>query len=334
MSNIGKSGIPAFHAGSINEMYQAAAQHLAAQLDALFSSEAKMEEVFKILYPGLPFDRTDHWAFVFESLLNEAWYDKGPVVKSNPTPMDRLQIIRALQPLLDYNLFTQVLLNLQGYTGMHYLTGDAQREIDRLKDDWKLKQWKSDPFAPKARMHKAAATDEEKQFNNVLSTQRALKTITQFTPQVSFRVSPKGSTPAFADSRNISMIGVGGDKYLRTIPELKSFYITWDVVPQMATLVRTEVVDGKPVVVFSADGIPYEFHSKSGGEILQEVLFARKLMYDIFAGVDTTKETCIMVPRINSLLIVAAADGTSLRSAFVPLKAKYPMLQLVEGTRV
>lgn len=247
--------------------------------------------------------------------------------------MDRLQIIRALQPLLDYNIFTQVLLNLQGYTGMHYLTGDAQKELDRMKADWQTKQFKSDPFAPKARMYKAAATDEEKQFNNALSTQRALKTITQFTPQVSFRVSPKGSTPAFADSRNISMIGVGGDKYLRTIPSLKTFYLTWDIVPQMTTLLRTEVVDGKPAVVFAATDIPYEFSSKSGGEVLQEVLFARKLMYEIFKGVDTTQETCIMVPRMNSLLVVANADGTSLRSAFEPLKARFPMLQLVEGVR-
>jgi hypothetical protein len=317
------------------EMYQATAQFLAGQIDTLFSSEKMMEDMFKILYPGLPFDRTDHWAHVFEVLLNEAWFEKGPIVKSNPTPIDRLSIIRALHPLLDYNLFTQVLLNLQGYTGMFYMTGDAQRELDRIKSDWKLKQWKLDPFAPKARMIKQAdaITEEQKAYNNVLSTQKALRTITQFTPQISFRVSPKGSTPAFADSRNISMIGVGGDKYMRTLPELKPFYITWDKVPMMAMPAGTQVIDGKPAVVFNADGISYPFLSKSGGEIIQEVLFARKLMYDIFGGVDTTKETCIMVPRINSLLIVTSAAGTSLRSTFEPLQAKHPMLQLIEGVR-
>ena len=319
----------------MNELYAAAAQHMAEKIDALLASEKTLEEEFKRLYPALPFDRTDHWAHVFESLLNEAWDVKGPVVKSNPTPIDRLQIIRALHPLLDYNLFTQVLLNLQGYTGMFYLTGDAQKEIDRLKENWKAKQWKSDPFAPKARMVKQAeaVTEEQKEFNNVLSTMRALRIITQFTPQISFRVSPKGSTPAFADSRNISMIGLGGDKYLRTTPALKTFYLTWNQVPMMATLVRTQLVEGKPATVFSAPPIPYEFVSKSGGEILQEVLFARRLMYDIFGAVDTTKETCIMVPRINSLLVVANADGASLKAAFEPLKARYPMLNLVEGVR-
>jgi hypothetical protein len=319
----------------MNELYQATAQFYAEQIDTLFSSEKQMEDFFKKLYSGLPFDRTDHWAHIFETLLNEAWYEKGPVVKSNPTAMDRLQIVRALHPLLDYNLFTQVLLNLQGYTGMFYMTGDAQKEIDRQKENWKTKQWKSDPFAPKAKMAKFSATltEEEKEFNNVLSTLRALRIITQFTPQISFRVSPKGSTPAFADSRNISMIGMGGDKYLRTLPELKTFYITWDQVPAMAAPIGTKMVDGKPGVAFQAEGIPYEFVSKSGGEILQDVLFARKLMYEIFGGVDTTQETCIMVPRMNSLLVVASAGGASLRSAFELVKAKYPMLQLVEGIR-
>jgi hypothetical protein len=317
----------------MNELYQATAQFLADQVNALFSSEKTLEDFFVKLYPGLPFDRTDHWAHVFETLLNEAWFEKGPVVKSNPTPLDRLSIIRTLHPLLDYNLFTQVLLNLQGYTGMFYMTGDAQKEMDRIKADWQLKQFKSDPFAPKARMHKAMVTDEEKQFNNVLSTLRALRIITQFTPQISFRVSPKGSTPAFADSRNISMIGMGGDKYLRTLPELKTYYLTWEAPPMMAFPAGMREVDGKPGVVFNAEEIPYEFLSKSGGEIIQEVLFARKLIYEIFRGVDTTKETCIMIPRVNSVLIVAGVDGTSIRSAFEPLKAKFPMLQLVEGKR-
>jgi hypothetical protein len=319
----------------MNEMYEAAAKHFAERVEAMFQSEQTLEAAFKLLYPGLPFDRTDHWAHVFETLLNEAWDVKGPVVKSNPTAMDRLHIIRALHSLLDYNLFTQVLLNLQGYTGMFYLTGDVEKEITRLKDYWKSRQWQSDPFAPKAKMVKRSATitDEQSEYNNILSTLKALRTITQFTPQISFRVSPKGSTPAFADSRNISMIGVGGDKYLRTIPALRAFYITWEQVPQMAVPTGTKVVDDKPAIVFKADDIPYEFLSKSGGEIIQEVLFARKLMWYIFAGVDTTKETCIMLPRINSLLVVTDAGGASLLDAFALVRDKFPMVQLTEGAR-
>lgn len=317
--------------------YQAAARHFADRINALFESEKSLEDFFKTLYPGMPFDRTDYWAHAIESVLNEAWYEKGPEVKMNPTPMDKLHIIRHAHPLLDYNIFTQVLLNLQGYTGMFYMTGDAQKEIERLKQEWP-KEFTLDPFAPKAKMIKIAeaATDEQKRYNQAVSTLRALRIITQFTPQISFRVSPKGSTPAFADSRNISMIGMGGDKYLKTLQSLKTFYIMWDHVPQMATLSGVETPPGadKPVAAFDAPPIPYKFYSKSGGEILQEVLFARKIMYEIFRHVDTTKETCIMIPRINSVLIVGDVAGENLRKAFERLKEQYPVVQLIEGQRV
>ena len=148
-------------------------------------------------------------------------------------------------------------------------------------------------------------------------------------------MSPKGGTPAFADSRNISMIGVGGDKYLRTVPTLKTYYITWGTVPQMAQWVGMQHPPGAlvPCSTFDAPGIPYKFYSKSGGETIQEVLFARKVMYEIFRGVDVTKETCIMIPRMQSLLIVADVVAESLHKAFDCLKQQYPMLNLTEGPR-
>jgi hypothetical protein len=311
-------------------MYQRTAQIFADKINALFESEATLEKTFKAFYPGLDFDRTEHWAGIINKLLSDSWMEGGPIVKSEPTGVDKLNIIRYLAPLLDYNLFTQVLLNLQGYTGMFYMTGDAKKEIDRLKSEWP-KEWKLDPFAPKAKMVKQAdaITEEQRQYNAVLSTIRALHIISQFTPQVSFRVSPKGSTPAFADSRNISMIGMGGDKYLKTLPSLKTYYITWDSVPVMAVPVGQETTGVK----FDAAGVPYPFISKSGGQVLQDVLFARKIMYEIFKGVNITQETCIMVPRMNSILIVADVVADNLHNAFRRLKEHYPMLNLVEGQR-
>lgn len=318
----------------MNELYHRVAAHFAGLIDILFSSEQTMQTVFKVSHEGLEFDRTEHWQGIIRKVLSDAWRDKGPVVKCEPTEMDKLQILKHAHPLMDYNIFTQVLLNLQGYTGMHYMTGDAQKEIDRIKQAWP-KEYKSDPFAPKARMVKQAeaTTPEQKAYNDTVSTLRALRIITQFTPQISFRVSPKGSTPAFADSRNVSMIGQGGDKYLRTMPTLKAYYVTWDQVPTMAFPLRAEKTDDKPAVVLQAPGIPYEFKSKSGGETLQEVLFARKVMYEIFGDVDVTRETCIMVPRMKSILVVADTVAESLRKSFERLKAQWPMLQLTEGPR-
>jgi len=132
------------------------------------------------------------------------------------------------------------------------------------------------------------------------------------------------------------MIGMGGDKYLRTMPTLKAYYITWDLVPTMAVHALNILEPGRVGVqghVFEAPGIPYSFVSKSGGETLQEVLFARKIMYEIFRDVDVTRETCIMVPRMKSILVVADVVAESLHKSFERLKAQWPMLQLTEGPR-
>jgi hypothetical protein len=327
---------------SNEEMYQKVAEVFAGRVNALFESEQTLEAEFKRMYASLPFDRTEHWAGIIYNVLRVAWLEEGPIVKCDPTGMDKLQVLKAAAPLLDYNLFTQVLLNLQGYTGMHYMTGDAKNEIDRLKREWdeakRTKGWKLDPFAKQAKMVKIAEiiSDEQRQYNATISTLRALRIIEQFTPQISFRVSPKGSTPAFADSRNISMIGMGGDKYLKTMPTLRTYYITWDQVPKMAVHAINILEPGKVGVqgmVFEAPGIPYSFVSKSGGDILQEVLFARKIMYEIFKGHDITTETCIMIPRMNSLLVVADVEAKNLKNTFRELKERWPTLNLVEGQR-
>jgi hypothetical protein len=258
--------------------------------------------------------------------------------------MDKLKILKAAQDLLDYNIFTQVLLNLQGYTGMHYMTGDATNEIARLKQAWQAKKaqgYTLDPFVPKAKMIKLAATKEQQEFNVMISTIRALNIIEQFTPQISFRVSPKGSTPAFADSRNISMIGQGGDKYLKTMATLQTYYVVWDLAPAMAYLKPGAAAPIAPGlgkaphagITFIAPGIDYPFVSKSGGEVLQDVLFARKIMYEIFRDHDVTSETCIMVPRMQSILVVADKKAENLHKSVERLKQTYPSIRLVEGVR-
>jgi hypothetical protein len=90
---------------------------------------------------------------------------------------------------------------------------------------------------------------------------------------------------------------------------------------------------GVQAMFFYARGIPYDFVSKSGGEILNEVLFARYLMYSIFGLVDTTQEMCTMIPRLNSLLVVTSESGESLKKAFDAIKLRYSGIKLIEGQR-
>lgn len=314
-------------------MYEKIAKHFADRINAVFESEATLEAEFKKNYENLPFDRTDFWQGILYGLMRESWFAAGPGVQTEPTGMDRLKILRAAHPLLDYNLYSQVLLNLQTYNGMAYQSGDAEKEIERLKEEWP-KDSRLDPFAPKAKMVKQAeiATEEQKKYNTAVSSLRALRLIAKFSPQVSFRVSPKGKTPAFADSQNVSMIGEGGDKYLKTLSSLAVWYLTWSSIPHLARFVPG--VTNPEGLQFEAVGIPYPFFSKSGGDILQDVLFARKLMYEIVRDVDITQENCTMIPRMNSILIVADKYGTSLKRAVERLQKEYPMLGLVEGARV
>jgi hypothetical protein len=320
----------------MEEIYNRVAETFAARIHEVFLSEETMDAEFKKTFELLKFDRTDHGSTMLYKMFRDCWVAAGLEIKSEPTSYDRLAVCRKLYHHLDYNLFTQVLLNLQTYTGMVYLTDDATREMEKLKADWP-KEAKLNPFEPKAKMVKNAATDEERKHNGILSTLKSLKIISQFTPSISFRISPMGSTPAFADSRNISMIGVGGDKYLRTLANLKPFYVHWapGSAPQMA---RTHYVQVDPTLgvsplSFKAEGIPYLFYSKSGGDILQEVLFARKVMAEVFIAHDITSEMCIMIPRMNSVLVVASEHGPHLKAAFEKLKQQYPMLELSEGVR-
>lgn len=348
-------------------IYQRVAELFTAKINVVFESEASLEAEFKRFFArdipevdpeghfkstvdqfkktpaGMEFSRTDYWAGIIWKILESAWLEAGPEVKSIPTGYDKLMILKLAHPLLDYNLFTQVLLNLQGYTGMQYAVTDAQKELAGIKGSWKHP--KLDPFAPKSKKIKDAKSDDEKKFNNIISRVRAVNLIAQFDGQVSFRVSPKGGTPAFADSRNLSMIGVGGDKYLRTFPNLKPFYIAW----QPGTTPRIVAVEhenmpaitpgainerGVGTTVLIAEGISYYFYSRSGGDILNEVLFSRKIMYEVFRDFDITKETCIMIPRMNSVLVVTAVDGDHIKKTFERLKAVYPVLELYEGARI
>jgi len=335
----------------VQEIYQRVAERFAACINEVFESEASLETEFRRYFAktqaevstedhfksvateiaaapsGVVFSRTDYWNGIIWKIFEAAWLEVGPEVKSIPTGYDKLMILKLVHPLLDYNLFTQVLLNLQGYTGMQYAVSDAQAEMAGIKGAWK--DPKLDPFAPKVKKVKDPKTANEQKFNNIISRIKAVNLIAQFDGQASFRVSPKGSTPAFADSRNLSMIGVGGDRYLRTFPHLKPFYIVWKpgMTPETAKL-------DHGLNMFFADGIDGWFVSKSGGEILNEVLFSRKIMYEVFRDFDILKETCIMIPRMNSVLVVCAADGGHIKKTFERLKALYPVLELYEGARI
>jgi hypothetical protein len=317
----------------MQEIYQKVAEQYVAKINAVFESEETLKAEFAKTYSSLPFTRTDFWQPIIHGMFRDVWFEYGPVVKSEPQGHDKMVVMRIVHGLLDYNLFTQVLLNMQNYLGLGYDLSAVGKDLAEVKDKW-AKDAKLDPWKPGSKMIKTAATFEENAYNRVLSMQRAKKIIEDFSGGTSFRVSPKGSTPAFADSKNISMIGVGGDHYLRTLPTLQPYYFTWDTTPTMAEPIPDPFgMRKEPGLVFGAPGIPYPFVSKSGGEILQEVLFARKIMYEVFWDVDITQKQCIQIPRINSVLVVTQKPCPELRATVARLQKQWPALGFVEGAR-
>jgi hypothetical protein len=288
------------------DYYQSTAKNFAARIHKHFESEETLKALFHSYFPTLPFDRTDHWNGILWRQMVEAWEEAGPVVKGAPTQMDINKILRHYAVFgdgLDYNLFTQVMANLQSYAGFAYQTGDAEKHIAKLKTKWDTYKelggmgHTPDPFEPKAKMQKEAKTDMDAEYNADLSAVKALRIIAGFGPLASWRVSPKGSTPAFADSKNISMIGLGGDRYLRTLTHLKVYYITWGQTPQIIT----QQPDGS----FKDKFIPYPFISKSGGQILNEVLFSRQIASLVWGVIDATKKMLTVIPRMSSVMVVS-----------------------------
>ena len=310
----------------MDQIYQRVTEVFAKRIDALFETEDTLKEAFTTLFPGLPFSRTDQWGGIIYKVFRDAWLEAGPEVKGEPTGYDRFAALNKLHRLLDYNLFTQVLLNLQPYIGFAYQSKDAEKDIERMKSEWP-KESSLQPFEPKAKMVKEASTEMDKVYNHTLSTLRFLRIIAAFTPQISFRVSPKGSTPALVDSNNISSLGVGADAYLKVLPGLKAFYIHW--VPGTSPVWTVPESDG--IIVNGITG--YLFHSKSGGEILGEVMFSRSVARDVVAAHDLRTETCIVLPRMSSVMVVTDEYGFKLKKEFEKLKAIYPMIELSEGIR-
>jgi len=331
------------------EIYQRVAELYVKRINEVFTSEDTMKAEFYKMFPFQPdkngkmvesieFSRTDHWNAILWKMFEDAWLEAGPEVKSKPTGYDKLTIMKLIHPLLDYNLFTQVCLNLQGYTGMAYRLGDAQAVLNKIKGSWKHP--KLNPFAPKVKRIKDAKDKDEVKFNSIIGRVRSVNLIAQFDGQSSFRVTPKGSTPAFADSRNLSMIGVEGDRYLKTLPNLKPFYISWlpGTTPQFYTSKEQnfQTCGNKPgtnPMVLHFPGIEYPILSSSGGDITNEVMFSRFVMYEVFHDFDILNETCIMIPRMNSVLVVTQVDGKHIKQTFERLKAQYPVLEFNEGVR-
>lgn len=301
----------------------------AARVDDIFTSEATLQAAHEKYFQATPFDRTQHWDTILRKELAEDWKEFGPDVKSSMTEWDQRMILWHLSQVLDYNLFTQVMLNLQPGVLVPYSTTTQCADLEALKKKYEGKT--PSIFDAKAKMVKSASTQGDMQFNMDLSTLKALKIASTITSFRSFRVSPKGSTPALADSENLSTMGIGGDKYLNVPPGYKAWYVVWDFAPNLL-LDAGKGPNGFPQ--FHALGnIQYPFESKSGGEMLNGVLFSRFITARLFSEL-ALDFTVTFIPRLTSVLMVTDAPVERVQVALCRRQSITFFIYLLIGTLV
>lgn len=295
----------------VQSLYKRVALAFAARVDDIFQSEATLKAAHDKYFSALPYDRTQHWDTILRKELAEDWNEFGPEVKSSPTQWDQRMILWHLSQHIDYNLFSQVLLNLQPGVLAPYQTAAMQEHIEALKKKYEGCLRKVDDA--KAKMVKNASKVEDLEYNRDLSTLKALKIAANITGSRSFRVSPKGSTPALADSENLSMMGIGGDRYLNVPPGFKAWYVTWEQSPNLL-IDAGKGPNGFPQ--FHALGnIQYPFESKSGGGMLNDVLFSRLVTTRLFQelGLD---HAVTFILRLTSVMMLTNAPVDYARHTF------------------
>lgn len=304
---------------SVDYIYAKVADAFAKRVNEIFESEDTLKACFAKHFKNLVFNRTDFWSGILFRELDEIWRQHGPDKLAGLTSHDRFTILDALIDYLDFNLYSQVALNLQNW-GLVTYSGDAESELAKIAKRWE--KFSATPLSPGAKMVKDAFRPQDIEFNKDLSAVKSLKTITGITPNISFRVSPKGSTPAFADSQNFSTIGIGGDQYVKAAPQHTVWYVAWKP-GSTPNILEPDASGG-----FKTPGIPYSFFSKSGGQILNEVLFSRGVAFAFWSGLEAGT---ICLPRMNSVMVVTPCGEPEVKKIFGELG--FPMLELFKDKR-
>jgi hypothetical protein len=277
-------------------MYDRVAREFTNTVRPYFETEETLKALWEEAFIALPFDRTSRWNIVLKKLLSRVWLEHGTEVKAPMTLFDILAVLRNLPHYMDFNILTQVFTNLQ--PRLTYAVKDAKGTRDGLVTKWEGR--KRAIVGPKIKMAKVVAA-EDAEYNHDLSTLRALDTILAAggTSSPSFRVSPVGSTPALVDSLNFSSMGPGSDQFLQVPEGHRAVTITWGAAQNMLAALQPNVSPGSLATFYVYDLIE-QYWSKSGGDILNNVMFTRYLT----AKLIKVLEPVMVLPRLNSVMVI------------------------------
>lgn len=260
-----------------NSLYDAISAELVTEIKAIWKDEESMSLAYADLLHAEKtlFDRTDHAANLLRKILEKVW--KNHVTDYSPVAYDIEEITGRLLHLLDYNLFTQVYPNLRAFT-LRYDSSAADKEVARALEmlPEELKKDFSNPKTKYATEEKIPDGMTRGYYNTVIAASK----MGSLNPFTSFRISPVGSTPAFADSSNFSGFSIYLDQFLESSdPNRRIAVLRWTNGEVIDLSTGAESEPGVGVVTHFA-GIDEPIVSKSGGPILSQVMFARKMMRD------------------------------------------------------
>jgi hypothetical protein len=255
-------------------------------IEEIWQSEESMAEAYKEILHLSKFDRT-----MDASKLVNRLVDNEVMMTMNGSPLYYDKRIWILQHIQDFNIATQLLLNCQ--------EGSVHFNVDKLKDT--IDGYREagagdtgwDPFDKKAKFLEGDDVGT-KAHNRILSDCRNSKILSAAMVGFnSFRVSPIGSTPAFADLNNLSNLSIMGLSQI-VGSDVKIWMLNHKAIQDFIHVRQQE--DGGTI----ADGLVYPIYSKSGGDILLRALTSRWVAYQALSE----RFRIYVVPKYDSLLTV------------------------------
>ena len=298
---------------SNEQVYPLIAASFATEIKRVWSSEETMAAAYEELLQATKteFDRTQHAALLTQKLFERCW--SAQITDFKAIAYDITEILKSLHGILDYNLFTQVYQNMNAFT-LRYDSSAADREVVRALEIL-TPELKKDLDGPKP---KYAAEDKipdgmTRSYYNTVIAARKMGALNPFT---SFRISPSNSTPAFADSSNFSGFSIYLDQFLEVNdPNRKVAVLRWTSAEVKDLCVGMESQPGGGIVMHF-DDIEVPIVSKCGGTILQQVMFARKLMYDFLREFGFEFQ---ISPRLFSLTVTLTTLATQWPWRLLPM---------------
>lgn len=298
--------------------YSRAAAHLYTDLLSTWTSEEAMTEVFNRCNRGPKFDRTTHGRAIVQKLFEDAWvsaYEGGGAPK--PIYADRVKVLAELVPLLagDFNLLTQVAPNLLDFHFDVDRTGITTL-LDRLKAEFASRTDVPNPFADKKPKGGVTASTHPpevvRQYAYAVSVAKAASILLEADfPNLSYRITPFGKTPAFSDSANFGQLPAVGDPYYRPsvlwMPDkrLRLLFVTWGTA-EGGDPCPCDVLDDGSLSFHDLPEGYRTFKSESGGSMLQQAMSSRKgagLLWQAWVRLGAP-EGVVIVPRLNSIKII------------------------------